>query len=92
MLGFSTSSRTFIQFTTAVTIIPESSVAIKSIGNVTGQGSVQIGTVLSFVYTVMCTGGATNSINMIDGVHGSSRSVPGVTLRTLTAKDVSSIE
>jgi len=82
-VGLSTGVRFPVQVATAMLMMSIGGVGIESIGNVTGQGPVMMGTALSFAFTVVCTVGVINSINMIDGVDGLSGTIVGITLATL---------
>jgi len=81
--GLSTLVRFPVQVAVALLMIVVGGVSIETIGDLTGQGALVMGTLMSTAFTVVCTVGVINSINMIDGVDGLSASIIGLTVATL---------
>ncbi len=64
------SFRLVAQAAIAATMVVYASVAITSVGNLTGSGPLLLHGSISLIFTIVCTIGAINAVNMIDGVDG----------------------
>jgi len=69
------SYRVIVQIIVAALMVSEGGVQIQQIGNIVGQGSVNLTGFVAIAFTIMCTIGVINAVNMIDGVDGLAGSI-----------------
>jgi len=62
--------RLMVQIAVGLALCFVANLKIVSVGDLTGGGYIIFGTVTSIIFTIMCSVGVFNSINMIDGIDG----------------------
>lgn len=72
----SSGSRFFIQIVAAILMIVIADNKISSVGNLIGTGPVLLSIGFGFAFTILCTVGVINAVNMLDGMDG----LAGVTI------------
>ena len=69
------SYRVLVQAAVATLMVFHEGVQIHEIGNIIGQGTVNLTGTVAVIFTVICTIGVINAVNMIDGVDGLAGSI-----------------
>lgn len=67
--------RMFIQAVVAIMMVSAGGLTITTVGDLTGFGAAGFNPVIAIIFTVVCTLGVINSVNMIDGMDGLAGSI-----------------